>query len=245
MNDDAGTGRWMTYDELAEVRGIKRIGAVRLVQRYKWRRQAGNDGRARVLVPHDALEKVRGTDAGIDTGDGDAGIDAGSAAGTGTTLLSGSLAALEDAVAVLREQLDAVNARAERAEADRADERRRADDLHAQIDVLNAELVVARADADRAAEERHRANRTEAALTGERDRAEAERSRADALRDRLTTMQEQLADAHAALQAAAGAETRVAAAEGRADRAEQAIVGERARPMRAGASGRDAGAACR
>jgi hypothetical protein len=54
MHDDAGTtGRWMTYDELAEMRGIKRIGAVRLVQRYKWRRQAGNDGRARVLVPHE------------------------------------------------------------------------------------------------------------------------------------------------------------------------------------------------
>jgi hypothetical protein len=35
VDDDAGTGRWMTYDELAAVRGIKRIGAVRLVQRHK------------------------------------------------------------------------------------------------------------------------------------------------------------------------------------------------------------------
>ena len=68
---------------------------------------------------------------------------------------------------------------------------------------------------------------------GRADRAEAataaERGRADALRDRLTTMQEQLADAHAALQGAEVAETRIAAAEGRADRAEQAIAGERAR----------------
>jgi hypothetical protein len=43
--EDAGTGRWVTYDELAKVRGIERIGAVRLVQRKRWRRQRGNDGR--------------------------------------------------------------------------------------------------------------------------------------------------------------------------------------------------------
>ena len=95
----------MTYDELAALRGIKRIGAVRLVQRYKWRRQAGNDGRARVLV-------------------------------------AGAMAALEDAVTGLREQLDAANARVERVEADRSDERLRADRSDA---ALTAER--ARADA--------------------------------------------------------------------------------------------------
>ena len=63
------------------------------------------------------------------------------------------------AVAALREQLDVANARAERAEADRADERLRADNLRAQIDVLNAEIVVMRAEADREmAEERLRAD---------------------------------------------------------------------------------------
>jgi hypothetical protein len=36
--------------------------------------------------------------------------------------MAGTLAALEDAMASLREQLDVANARAERAEADRADE---------------------------------------------------------------------------------------------------------------------------
>jgi hypothetical protein len=96
MNDDAGTtGRWMTYDELAEMRGIKRIGAVRLVQRYKWRRQAGNDGRARVLVPHDAVAPVRGTDAGSSAPTHVTPTSAGNDAGTDAgTMLAGALARL-------------------------------------------------------------------------------------------------------------------------------------------------------
>ena len=59
-----------------------------------------------------------------------------------------ALAALEDAVAALREQFDVANARAERAEADESDEQRRADDLRAQIEVLNTEMAVMRAEAD-------------------------------------------------------------------------------------------------
>lgn len=54
-------GRWLTYDELAKVRGIKRIGAVRLAKRQNWRRQPGNDGKVRVMVPTEALAMVRGT----------------------------------------------------------------------------------------------------------------------------------------------------------------------------------------
>jgi len=96
----------------------------------------------------------------------------------------------------------ATNARAERAE-----ERARANALRAQIDKLNAELVVVRAEADRAlAEERQRVDRlneqVEAlsaevvraekqaeAVVGRAERAEAgrdaERARADGLRHRL------------------------------------------------------------
>ena len=135
MNDDAGTGgRWMTYDELAAMRGIKRIGAVRLVQRYKWRRQAGNDGRARVLVPHDALQPARGTDAGTNAPIHVTPTSAGSAAGNDAgTMLEGALAALEDAVAALREQLDVANARAERAESAITTERAKSDALRQQL----------------------------------------------------------------------------------------------------------------
>jgi hypothetical protein len=48
----AGPGaRRMTYAELADVRGISRASAERLVRRRKWLRQAGNDGVVRVIVP--------------------------------------------------------------------------------------------------------------------------------------------------------------------------------------------------
>lgn len=51
MGDGGGDTRWMTYAELAEARGIKEPGAVRLVQRRRWERQPGNDGSVRVAVP--------------------------------------------------------------------------------------------------------------------------------------------------------------------------------------------------
>ncbi len=43
--------RWMTYAELGRARGISTASATRLAFRRKWRRQAGNDGIARVAVP--------------------------------------------------------------------------------------------------------------------------------------------------------------------------------------------------
>jgi hypothetical protein len=41
----------MSYAELARALGVSVDGARRRVQRGRWARQAGNDGRARVLVP--------------------------------------------------------------------------------------------------------------------------------------------------------------------------------------------------
>jgi hypothetical protein len=49
--DNPGDGQWMTYGELAEIRQIGRRAAVRLAQRHRLRRQPGNDGATRVLVP--------------------------------------------------------------------------------------------------------------------------------------------------------------------------------------------------
>jgi hypothetical protein len=57
MMDNGGTtgegGRWLSYAELAELRGITRKAAARLTLRHGWRRQPGNDGATRVLVPPD------------------------------------------------------------------------------------------------------------------------------------------------------------------------------------------------
>jgi hypothetical protein len=44
-------GVWMTKAEIAAVRRITVASADRLIRRQGWRKQRGNDGRARVLVP--------------------------------------------------------------------------------------------------------------------------------------------------------------------------------------------------
>jgi hypothetical protein len=47
-NDD---GVWMTYGQLAAARGVKRIAAVRIVQRHKWRHRRATTGRCACLFP--------------------------------------------------------------------------------------------------------------------------------------------------------------------------------------------------
>jgi hypothetical protein len=172
----AGDVTWMSYADLGRARGISAASAKRLAIRRHWRRRQGNDGTARVAVP--VTEAVpHETKSGDDPGDvtGNSG------------LLAGALAALEDAIVALREQLDAANTRAERAEADRADERLRADSLRTQIDALNAEMVAARAEAVR---ERHRADERRATIEDLRAEAEARaRELTVARRDALTAHQ--------------------------------------------------------
>jgi hypothetical protein len=59
--DDTQDGRWLTYAELAVVRGINRASAVKLVQRERWQRSSGNDRArtVRVLVPEEWLQPAK------------------------------------------------------------------------------------------------------------------------------------------------------------------------------------------
>jgi outer membrane murein-binding lipoprotein Lpp len=143
----SGDGRWLTYEELAKLRGITKASAERLVFRNHWRRQRGNDRTVRVLVPLDSLSGDTSPDESPDISPDT------------TELLAGALTALEDAVGALRSQLDAANARAERAETERGEERRRADDLRSQITVLNAEMTATRAGLERGLEDARRETR--------------------------------------------------------------------------------------
>jgi hypothetical protein len=52
---DQDDGRWLTYPELAAVRGIDKPSAIRLATRKKWRRQRDNCRIVRVLVPPEWL----------------------------------------------------------------------------------------------------------------------------------------------------------------------------------------------
>ena len=57
--------RVMTYDDIASEMGLKPASARQLVRRNGWRRVPGNDGRTRIEVPVDELERaIRG---GVDT----------------------------------------------------------------------------------------------------------------------------------------------------------------------------------
>ena len=66
MSDGAVT--WMSYDELAERFGINRESARQLVIRKRWSRRKGNDGKARVGVPDEALRPDPRPDPRPDTG---------------------------------------------------------------------------------------------------------------------------------------------------------------------------------
>ena len=128
--DTSGDGRWLSYEELAQLRGITKASAERLVLRNRWRRQRGNDRTVRILVPLDSMSgdmpaSMSGDvspDMSPDTKD----------------LLAGALAALEAAVATLREQLERSEQRAQAAEQGRDGERRRADDAEADARELRA-----------------------------------------------------------------------------------------------------------
>lgn len=102
--DMSGDSRWMTYDELAKLRGITRPSAERLVQRRRWRRQQGNDRTVRVLVPVDSLSDDVSADASDDISPDT------------RRLLVDAMAALESAVATLRAQLDRAEAGKEAAD---------------------------------------------------------------------------------------------------------------------------------
>ena len=110
------------------------------MQRRRWqRRESSNDGLAHVLVPHDAIQSTppvrrpRHAD--------DASPSPHPTTPPDTNLLAGALAALEDAVAGLRGQLDVANARAERAEAAVAGLESDVRDLRAHATALQVELA--------------------------------------------------------------------------------------------------------
>lgn len=48
---DTGNARWLSYDEIADMRGIDRASAIRMARRKHWARQEANDGTTRVAVP--------------------------------------------------------------------------------------------------------------------------------------------------------------------------------------------------
>ena len=132
MDDEPEAGRWLGYVDLAELRGISKASATRMAFRYGWRRQEGNDGTARVFVPLSALH----------------GKGSGSA-------IERMAAAIETAMGLFRQRVEAAETRADQAEA------------RAQRAQITAEV------------ERSRADRAEQDLDRERSRADELQNRLD------------------------------------------------------------------
>lgn len=142
MAEQGEDSRWLTYDELAEARGIDRQSARRLASRLKWRRQQDNRQTIRVLVPEDWAERpprTRGSSADM----------------------SRAVAALEAAVTTLREQLGQANSRAEAAARERETAERLREAATARADALRDELKVLLAEREA---DRERAARADKAL---------------------------------------------------------------------------------
>jgi hypothetical protein len=138
--DNQAEARWITFKELAAIRGISKLSAVALVRRRGWRRQRDNQGHVRALVPLTWLS------AGVlDQADNQPHSHADDEAYAEP--FAAALAAVREAkdgeISTLREQLEQERARCERAEV-------RISGLQAGNVTLQVELEAALADARRA-----------------------------------------------------------------------------------------------
>jgi hypothetical protein len=110
--DDAQRdARWMTFGEFAAARGINRASAIRTIRRKRWRRQKDNHGTVRALIPADW--QTPSPDHPDDQPEGDPHDRPDDRHPDHADLLPQALAALENAVTGLREQLTAADARAD------------------------------------------------------------------------------------------------------------------------------------
>lgn len=187
MPDGAGDGRWLTYDEIAAVRGTQRVGAIRWVQRHKWRRQPGNDGLVRVLVPPNALTPTTPPRRSTPTVTPDSAAAFTSAVAAIKEAHAGEVAALREHLTARAEQAEqgreAADARADRAEATLSAERARADELRQRIDALTAGQALMAEEGKQAEIMRAQVDELQVDLAAARDRAEQAETDAAKLRE--------------------------------------------------------------
>src|SRR5918995_3645885 len=156
----------LTYDEIAEIFGIERESARHLVLRKQWRRMKGNDGRARIEVPLDALPSSpssRPSDGPSHGTGGSTGEEQAYRTGDDTfeaVILNRHLERLECVLEATQQRLteaeaarDAARDAARAIERDRDEARTEARIIAAQVETLNMTLTIER---ERTAAERGR-----------------------------------------------------------------------------------------
>ena len=167
-------GRWLSYADLAEIRGTDKTSALKLALRKKWPRRKDNHGTMHVCVPADWLGAWGNRKPDSTPHDMPSSVPNG-------LDISRSISTLEMALSSADKRADQAEKRADRAE-------------------IRAEHAEARADqAQQAVEtERNRADRAEAGREAAQIRVDRAEQAADALRDRLDATQAELQQAHAA-----------------------------------------------
>ena len=153
--DSIADGRWMTFAELSQSRGISKTSAMKLVSRHGWRRQKNNKGHVRALVPV-AWVGV----AADDTREPNTAAD-----------MSRAIRAFDTAIATLREQLVRETGRTEAAERARTA-------LTVQLAQAEAGRAAERSRAEADREARTRAEAEAVALRAQLDQARAEAQQA-------------------------------------------------------------------
>jgi hypothetical protein len=164
-------GRWLSYTELARVRGISKESAIRLVRRERWRKLPGNDagGTVRVLVPEDWLKPVREDVAHSNPILIREGIPED---------LRQLTAGWEQAIVLSRIRAEAAEARADAAEADRRVAEGRAESERARADRADEDRRATEGRAERIEQDRDRANALVANLEADLQAKDAEIARA-------------------------------------------------------------------
>src|SRR3954454_14972209 len=135
--------RSLSYDELADMLGIERESARHLAFRRRWRRTKGNDGKARVDVPLEALPQPGSVTPTGDRPDSSTDNPAGSLTGS-ETVLTRHIERLEAMLTDAQARLADVEADCDMARGEARDAVRAREAVEAQLAALNIVLAIER-----------------------------------------------------------------------------------------------------
>jgi len=135
--------RSLSYDELADMLGIERESARHLAFRRRWRRTKGNDGKARVDVPLEALPQSSPATPTGGRPDGSTDTPAGAVTGS-ETVLTRHIKRLEAMLTYAQARLADVEADCDAARGEARDAVRAREAVEAQLAALDAVLAVER-----------------------------------------------------------------------------------------------------
>ena len=143
MSAETSDGRWLDYDQLAQLRRIEKPSAVKLATRNNWRRRKANIGPMQVFVPIHWFERSQGrrdryANMSADLSAFEAALSAVREAKDSE--IASLKAAFEVALSAKDGEIVGLRAQFERGMAYLDAERRRADELHGRLDNLGGKL---------------------------------------------------------------------------------------------------------